>query len=738
MTLFYNRIKMYFIIYCFVQILFLTTNTQEFNLQLGNELKTFRDCTVVIILQEIEHQNKSALEDNSYILEPLEFPIIYKNYRYAQTTTSNGLLCGTKKMYPLPMQKLHSDGTPSYKKLCFAIVLIEPKHCANWGYSIDEKNPPGRNTLFPSSIFNLMHNFRTPYTTAVTLKTGMYFIQISNSNRFLPQTGKYYNISIPTIEIIDSIWRSQSRGVFNSPTKLIFVLQQLRNNKITKVGKVHLSICVDHIGRYKNVVKKCGPSYNETCLVVAGSFVGQPQITIEINLTTTDNIRKYIQNEYCFSIFYMGKSKYDTTKVAYLTQFMSRKFTVEPIIMQIILSNVTLINVRNVIIPTFIYLPTMQSSVETHPVGRVSLSLHKNKLHFITCASIASKGTFLSLFGYISAFDKYSWVVIWICTIISVVVWRIAGKLSNVEGLGALFVYMLLLGQSSHHVNKVKWLTGAWILTSIVISYSYQGENIERLTAPLSPKMIDEFPELLRTNVTIYSATGLKESRLRQVINRVVTQDTVGVFGGFYQYTIFGKVFLRKQLHIPIMLAYKKMSQVLYMPRNKTEAMNLLKAGFYLSRLATCKPVAYVGPVKMVEMFKRQLLESGIPRKKIAISKTPYADIYDNWHFLHIPWDVDWFQNRILLLVQSGISLLWMKWEFRISTWNETVQNERIVRSIVRPISMDDNVAVVFYIHSGFLCLSILISLMELWYNQIHFQRTHTKVQVISDEDEGG
>ncbi|CAL8112303.1 unnamed protein product [Orchesella dallaii] len=640
-------------------------------------------------------------------------------------------------MYPLPRQHLHSYGTPSHKKLCFAIVLIEPKHCANWGYSFDEKNPPDRDTLLPSSIFYLMGNFRNPTTTAVLLKTGMYFIQVSHSNRFLPHTGIYYNISIPAIEIIDSIWRSQSRGVFNFPTKLIFVLQQLPNTKFTNVRKVHLSICVDYIGRYKNVVKKCGPSYNETCLAVAGYLVGQPQLTTEINVTTTNNIRKYFQNECCFSIFYVGKSKYDTSKLAYLTRFISGKFNIEPIIMQIILSNATLINVRNILITTFTYLPEMQSRVETHPVGRVSLSLHKNELHFITCSSIASKGTFLSLFGYISAFDKYSWLVIWTCTIISMIVWRIAGKLSNVEGLGALFVYMILLGQSSNHVNKVKWLTGAWILTSIVISHSYQGENIERLTAPLSPKMIDEFPELLKTNVTIYSSTSLKESRLRQFLNRLVNQHTVGIFEGFYKFTIFGKAFLRKQLHIPFILAYKKMLQVLYSPRNKTEAMNLLKAGFYLNRLATCKPVAYVGPLKMVEMFKRKLLESGIPRKKIAISKTPYVDIYDIWHFLHIPWDIDWFQNKILLLVQSGISLLWMRWELRISTWNETVQNERNVPSVVRPISMDDNVAVVFYIHSGFLCLSILISLIELRYKHIHFWRTHTKVQAISDEDEG-
>ncbi|CAL8084007.1 unnamed protein product [Orchesella dallaii] len=725
---------MYFIRFCFIQILFLTTNSQEYNLQLGNELAVFRDCTVAIILQEVEHQNKSSLY-NSYILEPLAFPFIHAKYRYAESTSSNGFLCGTKKMSPLPRQALHFFGTPSHKKLCFVMVLIEPKDCHNWRYSFNEKNPPSWNAFFDNTFFFIMNDFRNSPTTGATLKTGMYFIQVSKSINSLLQTESYDNTSAPIFELIDVIWRRESRTVVNFPTKLILVLYELPNNKI-KVEKVHLSICVDYIGRYKKVVKKCGPSYNGTCLAEAGFFLGQPQKTIEINLTTTNIISKYLRNGNCFSFFYVGKSKFDTTKVAYLTRFMSGRFNIEPIAMQLILSNVTLINVRNGMIAEYTFLPAMLSSVETHPVGRVSLSLDKNKLHFITCSFIASKTTFLSLFGYISAFDKNSWLVIGICAAISVVVWRIAGKLSNVLGLGALFIYMILLGQSSKHVNKVKWLTGAWILTSIIISHSYQGENIERLTAPLSPKMIDEFSELLTTNVTIYSATGHKESRLRQGINRLVDQHTIGFFGSFYRYTIFGKVYLRKQINIPVVIAIKKMLQVLYTPKNKTEALNLLKAGFYLSRISTCEPVAYVGPLTMIQMLKRQLLEKGIPRKKIATSKTPYADVYDIWTFIHIPWEVVWFQNRILLLFQSGIPLLWKRWEFRISTWNETVQNEKNVSSVVRPISMDDNVAVVFYIHSGFLCLCILISLIELLQEKLHSKHTHTKVQEIEEEEE--
>ncbi|CAL8084010.1 unnamed protein product [Orchesella dallaii] len=248
------------------------------------------------------------------------------------------------------------------------------------------------------------------------------------------------------------------------------------------------------------------------------------------------------------------------------------------------------------------------------------------------------------------------------------VVWHIAGKQSNVNGLGAFFVYIVLLGQSSSNMDKVRWLTGAWIMTSIVISHFYQGENIERLTAPLSPRMIGEFSELLESNITIYSAIGLKKTQMRRILSAYSKDDVNNVLGGYSGMTIFGKTFLRNEYKFAIDVAHKKLSQILYSPRNKKQAMKLLKVGFYISRLATCGSVAFVGPLKRVQLLKRQLQERGVARKRIAISKTPYSDVYDIWKFLNIPWDSSWFQKRIFSLFQSGIPLLWKRWEFRIST----------------------------------------------------------------------
>ncbi|CAL8084013.1 unnamed protein product [Orchesella dallaii] len=552
------------------------------------------------------------------------------------------------------------------------MVIIEPKDCPNWLYRFDEKNPPGPDEFFDNSFFYLLKNFGNPLTQIATLKHGMYFIQVSNSNPLLANRQAQNHVSLPILEMMDVIWQSHAVGVVNTPTKLILVLQQLPDKNVAKVETMHLGLCVDYIGRYKRVVERCDPAYNESCLTVAAFLRGQPQKTIEINLTTS-NVAHYYQNEHCRPFFYVGKSKFDSTTLAYLTHFMSGRLNMEPIIMQIIVSNATLVNVHNMMIITTTYLPYLQYTYETHPIGGFALSVENNELHFITCAAAASKSTFLSLFGYISAFDASSWLAIWISAVVSLVVWRIVEKLENIQGLGPLMVYTVLLGQSSNHLNKARWLTGAWILTSIVISHNYQGENIERLTAPLSPKMIEDFSELLELNLTIYSATQLKETRLSQFVNGLPEGFSTEVLAGFYQFTLFGNVFLRKNLNISLELVYKKLFEVLYMPKNKTEATNLLKTGFYMNHLSTCGSNAFVGPLKRIHFFKQQLLERGIPNKRIATSKTPYADVTQTlfYHFdekNQLTQEVPFHQNFLYL---------WTDYRNPLTTWR-TMKHEML------------------------------------------------------------
>jgi len=115
---------------------------------------------------------------------------------------------------------------------------------------------------------------------------------------------------------------------------------------------------------------------------------------------------------------------------------------------------------------------------------------HK-QLHFVTCAPVESSG-WLSLSGYVSAFDNYVWLmIIWTAALSGIAihlyehleqfVLKSGGEMQNIgtENLyqNLTFVFNVLIAQGAPIVSKHKLICGAWIMVGIVLTYGYQGKN---------------------------------------------------------------------------------------------------------------------------------------------------------------------------------------------------------------------------------------------------------------------
>jgi len=260
---------------------------------------------------------------------------------------------------------------------------------------------------------------------------------------------------------------------------------------------------------------------------------------------------------------------------------------------------------------------------------------------------------------------------------------------------------------------------GSLHLVGIVIAFFYQGDNINRLTAPISFRKLETFDELFQENYTLY-VPFLLQAELQSMHEFVTTfRKQIEYDWSFYrrQTTVkdntFAKLYEMKHFLLNDSEILSRLKVVIKVPETEEEVFDSLKPGYFFNQIVRCRRDAYVDTTNNVIKLKLKLQLGGIDEKKITVSKVPYESIYENWDFSMVAWPVESFTKRTGSVLQSGMVQLWKKWEFRISTWNDSVATARNESVVVKGISTGDNFVVVFYIHLSFLSMCILVFTIE-------------------------
>jgi len=151
-------------------------------------------------------------------------------------------------------------------------------------------------------------------------------------------------------------------------------------------------------------------------------------------------------------------------------------------------------------------------------------STYIDSLHFVTCFP-ATKHTFLSFLGYVSAFDLYTWLMLLLSMVLTVTIYTVALDIDHLKitsrwaySTGAM--YAILLRQGISDANRAKWLTGLWLLVSIIVTFFYEGDYVEKMTVPFPTQGVDTFEKMFQENFTILTPHPKEDSmRLRVTAN---------------------------------------------------------------------------------------------------------------------------------------------------------------------------------------------------------------------------
>ncbi|CAL8116403.1 unnamed protein product, partial [Orchesella dallaii] len=266
-----------------------------------------------------------------------------------------------------------------------------------------------------------------------------------------------------------------------------------------------------------------------------------------------------------------------------------------------------------------------------------------------------------------------------------------------------LIFYNVLVGQSMSSINTCKWLTGAWVLAGSFLAYNYQGNNIDQLTSPLTPKKLETFNEIFSKNLTIFSMP-LKSTMIEMQAKWFQNSGHREHFPLFEigDLTI-SEMYMRNHWNESVSDVKERLRAFVRAPRSFEESLKMAGFEYYVQEISKCLRAAFIDRSIQISRMRFELAK--IPDfieniENVARSKLSYGKYYELWWSRRVYFPITYFEIRFLSMVQAGLVTFWKNWKFRVETWNDTVNLARLPESAkVKPLSTNDNIVVVFYLH---------------------------------------
>lgn len=147
-------------------------------------------------------------------------------------------------------------------------------------------------------------------------------------------------------------------------------------------------------------------------------------------------------------------------------------------------------------------------------LGDLFLVPHKKHtgIYFVTCIAAMQVGA-LSMLGYVSAFDKFTWLLIGLSSLITSTIFiRVLQRQKFSDAIVLSLFSLLEQGFIERTPKKFRWIVGVWGLSSIVLSNIYKGDNITSLVAPLPRHKLEHFQQLISRNFSYYMKLNTEEA----------------------------------------------------------------------------------------------------------------------------------------------------------------------------------------------------------------------------------
>jgi len=325
---------------------------------------------------------------------------------------------------------------------------------------------------------------------------------------------------------------------------------------------------------------------------------------------------------------------------------------------------------------------------------------------------------FLPLLGNISAFDLATWMVILFSVILSILAWNYIFAKPKKSTFSVVFFLKILLGQATNEIQNVRLITGAWVYAGLFLSYNYQGNNIDQLTTPFTPKKFETFIEILANNLTVYSLPIEYELMKSQIPIVIFNRGPKLAYNHVTSYwnpieVTFGKMYVHKNSENTTNNLQHVLKRIVKIPASVLEMQNMLPFKYYVDTISKGRRDVFVETLSYILKLRSNLLQSHVEASQISQSKVAFGQLYQFWRFRKLQIDAEDYSRRRFGLIESGIMHLWNGWKNRLEAWNDTVEAEKQIVSAFKPISIEGNVVVIFYMDLALKLVCLCIFLCE-------------------------
>jgi len=692
-------------------------------------------------------------DDDKFFVEPLKFPAIMTKLSYTLEPSDTSLdfsdfACdGTsyflENVYHI--RNLYKVAPPG-KQNCFVQIYLNPVSCTRPGIlqSSVKRHTRENNARPPTNLlFTILdHRFPSGTTDYYGTKCCTYYIHVEVQKSGWKSRLEIFRKGTPHFAdlMLDQYQDMQFENSYFFSSKLTFWIQSISTNaKLYTVTEMAILLCKNHQDYFDQMHRDCENAGNteselwECALQYHNENDLMTQIAVFPKQQNSQQIRNHLQIN-CDNIYidYQGNSLDIFPQSFYLRQYNPLDTDLDPIFLNLMFPNSSIIN-KNTHLYNLVRIPTYRTLKSLGITDVFVVSSRFNAIQFVTCSPLKQPG-YLSLLGYISAFDVPTWLLILLCFILSVWTWNyIAGKTKK-RKFEVMFVAQILLGQSSSEIQYVRLVTGAWVLAGVVLTYNYQGNNIDQLTSPIGPKKIETFEQVLSNNFTVYSLPMEYDNLRVGIAGFGFDPGELYLMLGKYWYpreTNFGKLFVHQRVKTNTKDLQAELEHFVKYPKNKAEWPTMIPFGFYEEALSKCGQDVFADTFPNVNKLRSRLLSRNVDEAQISQSKTAFGQLNQFTYFYNVQITPEDYARRRFGIVESGLIHLWNEWKYRVESWNDAIEAAKQLVPSTKSISLDDNIIVVFYVDLSLklMCLGVFTWECKKYFNTF---LSHTAISVFT------
>jgi len=318
--------------------------------------------------------------------------------------------------------------------------------------------------------------------------------------------------------------------------------------------------------------------------------------------------------------------------------------------------------------------------------GQLSLVQKTQEFRFLSCGQPPQEP--INFFLYFLAFDSLTWIFIFVVFFIATTIVNVIVKGSFLDGAFYGLTILFDQGQSvmvnPKKIPSIYWITGAWILMTLILTNAYKGDNITKLVSPLVKIPYGNLSQLVRDNFSFISKGILIDN---YDVSEYLPYGTGAPFEAEVEMW-HGNI---TRLYLPGWYAFLRPMFLKMKEEGYIETVGILR---------NCSGQAYVGWSDELEIMSIELsVLNPLAKAKICTGKEIYSS-------RNVGWEVIVFHDqsiypRLSVLYESGMSqrLQGLKVNaIKLFSIAEASKNNELEERDPKGANLEGNIKTIFFI----------------------------------------